>query len=358
MNMKDFEDALQIVSAESGGADIIITRNTKDFTGKTVIPVILPIGGLNAQILGSTGAGWSMRGTDPIEVYFGDKLVTNYHAGYEEGKPFFYPIIGPNGENMTRDWPGKKGTDDEADQPPHRGMWYGLSSVNGFDFRDFQGEEAGKDKAYGVIRHKGMNGVMIKGPTITFKTKSDWLDAANPVKRICSDKREFILFYREDGSLVIDFTLSLIADAGDLTIGENKAGAWAIRTLSTLNLKEKAAKWHLINSEGLTGAEVLSKRAAWVDAYGPDRAGNPVGIAILDHPSNFHHPTGWHAQDDGLFAANPFGQGDVAEAASDLTGEKVIPNGESLVFRYRTIFHQGDATVAGIAKAFEAYSSK
>ncbi len=42
MNMKDFEDALQIVSAESCGADIIVTRNTKDFTGKTVIPVILP----------------------------------------------------------------------------------------------------------------------------------------------------------------------------------------------------------------------------------------------------------------------------------------------------------------------------
>ena len=29
----DFEDAMQIASAIAGGADVIITRNTKDFTG-------------------------------------------------------------------------------------------------------------------------------------------------------------------------------------------------------------------------------------------------------------------------------------------------------------------------------------
>lgn len=42
MNIKDFEDALQIVSAENCGADVIVTRNTRDFTGKTTIPVVLP----------------------------------------------------------------------------------------------------------------------------------------------------------------------------------------------------------------------------------------------------------------------------------------------------------------------------
>ena len=42
MNMKDFEDTLQIVSAESCSADVIVPRNTKDFTGKTAIPVVRP----------------------------------------------------------------------------------------------------------------------------------------------------------------------------------------------------------------------------------------------------------------------------------------------------------------------------
>ena len=323
------------------------------------ISLILPTGESHAQILGNTGTGWSMRGTDPIELYFGDKLVTKYHAGYEEGKPFFYPIIGPNGENMTREWPAKKGSEDnEADHPHHRGMWYGLSNVSGFNFWDFPGAEAGKDIAIGIIRHKGMNGVMIKGPTITFKTKSEWLDAADPVRRICSDQREFTFFYREDGSLVIDLTLNLIADAGDMTLGGDNEGGWAVRTISPIKLDEKVAKWHLINHEGLTDAEARDKRSAWVDAHGSDSAGNTVGVAMLDHPSSLRHPTGWDAGYHGRRDWTSLGQGDVAEVAPENAGEKVIPNGESLIFRYRTIFHQGDATTAGVAKAFEAFASK
>lgn len=42
MGMNDFEDALQIVAAERCGADVIITRNVKDFAGKTSVQVMLP----------------------------------------------------------------------------------------------------------------------------------------------------------------------------------------------------------------------------------------------------------------------------------------------------------------------------
>ena len=69
----------------------------------------------SAQILGS-GDTWSIRGTDPIKIYYGDKHVTSYESGYEAGKPYFYPIIGPTGENLTRHWPMK------ASQTLYRGM--------------------------------------------------------------------------------------------------------------------------------------------------------------------------------------------------------------------------------------------
>jgi predicted nucleic acid-binding protein len=42
LGMKDFEDAMQIVAAEGCGADLIVTRNTKDFRGRTALPVVLP----------------------------------------------------------------------------------------------------------------------------------------------------------------------------------------------------------------------------------------------------------------------------------------------------------------------------
>lgn len=37
----DFEDALQLASAVAGGADVLITRNTSDYTGSK-IPVMTP----------------------------------------------------------------------------------------------------------------------------------------------------------------------------------------------------------------------------------------------------------------------------------------------------------------------------
>ena len=86
--------------------------------------------------------------------------------------------------------------------------------------------------------------------------------------------------------------------------------------------------------------------------------GNAVGIAILDHPTNLRHPTWWHARDYGLLAANPFGQGKYEEEAAEGAGVHVIPNGEALTFRYRTIFHRGNPETVGIARAFEAFASK
>ena len=42
MEMSDFEDALQIVSAEACGAELIVTRNTRDFLAKTRLRVVVP----------------------------------------------------------------------------------------------------------------------------------------------------------------------------------------------------------------------------------------------------------------------------------------------------------------------------
>jgi hypothetical protein len=42
MGTEDFEDALQIAAVERCGADVIVTRNVKDFAGKTSVRVVQP----------------------------------------------------------------------------------------------------------------------------------------------------------------------------------------------------------------------------------------------------------------------------------------------------------------------------
>jgi len=309
------------------------------------------------QDVGHSEGGWVIRGTNPIMIFYGSKHVTSYNSGEAEGKPFFYPVIGPTGENMTRHWPMKEGFEDEADDHiHHRGMWYGLGKVNGLDYWHFPHDKKKQEgRSFGVICHMGMNFVQTSRDDICFKVKSEWKAFDEPEKRIMSDTREFRLFYTKSGALVVDATISLIADAGDVTISDDKEGAWSIRTIPTLRLEGEHAKGQIVNSEGVTNKEAWGKRANWVDYFGVDRAGNEVGIAILDHPSNFRHPTWWHARHYGLFTANPFGQGHFEKGVPENSGEHVIENGDTLTFRYRTIFHERKEE---IAKYWDDYSAR
>lgn len=312
-----------------------------------------------AQVKVSLKDGWSMEGIDPAKISYNGKHVTSYNPGLKEGKPFFYPVIGPTGENMTRHWPMKEGFEDEnTDHIHHRGMWYGLGNVNGLDFWHYAGDKSKKGRKFGIIRQKALDGVTLSKDDLKFRTRAEWLNAAEPEKRVMSDEREFRLFYTKGGALVVDAKITLIADAGDVTINDDKEGAWSIRTIPTLRLEGKYAKGNILNSEGVEGKPAWGKRASWVDYFGVDRAGNSVGIAIFDHPSNPRHPTWWHARHYGLFTANPFGQGNFEKGSPKDAGNYTIKSGESLSFQYRTIFHKGDASAAGVAEAYEEFSKK
>ena len=62
-----------------------------------------------------------------------------------------------------------------------------------------------------------------------------------------------------------------------------------------------------LTSEGKKGDAVWGTRGKWAMLSGTV-GGEPVTIAILDHPKNPGYPTYWHARGYGLFAANPLGQ--------------------------------------------------
>lgn len=310
----------------------------------------------SGQIIGNTGDGWTIRGSDPIMIFHGGNHVTSYHAGLEEGKPFFYPIIGPTGLPMTRKWPVEEAAEGEADDHiHHRGMWYGLGNVNGLDFWHYAGDEKKKDKVFGTIKHIAMNGVTMSKEDIVFKTKSEWLEHADQTKRVMSDQREFRLFYRKDGALVVDAKISLIADNGDVLIKDDKEGAWSIRTQPKLRLEGDVAEGSIINSDGVTGKDVWGKRAKWVAFWG-QIDGKTCGIAIFDHPTNLRHPTWWHARDYGLFTANPFGMSDFERGKHKRgAGNHAVKAGEQLDLQYRFVFFAGTAEEADIANKYDQW---
>ena len=291
-----------------------------------------------------SGGGWTITGTDPIEIRWAGKVVTSYQTSQKYPKPFFYPVIGPTGENMTRHWPIVDGFENEVqDHPHHRSLWFGLGKVNGHDFWHDPGARK-DDRLYGRMVHTGMKGMQLLGAekALVFTTTTDWVADEDPGKKICQDKRTFRLVQRDGGEFILDAAITIEASEGDVEILDDKEGSWAIRVTPSLRLEGEHARGGILNSAGQKGKDAWGKRANWVDYFGPDQNGTRVGIAMFDHPTNLRNPSWWHARHYGLFAVNPFGQGHLEKGADPHAGDYTIKAGDSLTLRYRLLFHLGD----------------
>lgn len=276
------------------------------------------------------------------------KLFTK--LSYKDLKtPSLYPIIGPGGVEMMRNYPFKKDVKGEpSDHPHHVSLWYNHGDVNGIDFWSYgHGGKGGKIVLDKLIKFAGGES---EGEIIT---ANKWLALADE-KLICRDERR-MRFGKVGAARYIDFQIKIMASEGELTFADTKEGTMAIRTNPRLALKGEGAAGKALNSAGDKDQEVWGKSAQWVD-YWADFDGKTLGIAIFDHPSNPRHPTTWHARDYGLIAANPFGW---SEFFKDKTkrGDMTVKHGEGMTFRYRFLFHEGDAENGQIRQHFEAFAA-
>src|SRR5205823_1378580 len=112
---------------------------------------------------------------------------------------------------------------------------------------------------------------------------------------------------------------------------------------------------HYRSSEGLEGDAVWGTRGRWTTLTG-SVAGEPVTLAILDHPKNPGFPTYWHARGYGLFAANPLGPSvftDGKQPAMNLT----LDPGASATFKYRVLILEGAVAADRIEREFSEFSA-
>jgi hypothetical protein len=259
-------------------------------------------------------------------------------------KPICYPILGPGQVPMTRNYPMQPDVPGEAnDHPHHKSMWCAHGDVNGTSFWD----DRGKIEFDRLLE--------IDGNSVRFANR--WLDPQGNV--ICTDQTT-LRFTAMPQSRTIDWDVTVMASDGELVFGETKEGMMAIRTHPSLRLENDSrrgvttANGQAINSQGVTGKLVWGKRANWIHYYG-DIESNRMGIAIFDHPQNLRHPTWWHAREYGLVAANPFGSRDFGDQED---GQYRVPDGQSIRFRYRFVFHQGDVAPEEIDHLYHQYAGQ
>ena len=287
---------------------------------------------------------------DRIRVLLGGELFAEYlMRGYS--RPLVYPIVGPYGFGMTRNFPMKKDVPGESHDHPHqKSMFFGFGSVNGVNF-------FAESRDSGKIVHDKLLKITDGGGRGCIGTSNKWVTADGGI--VCTDTRR-LTFHTVHGVRAIDWEITIHASSGDVKFKDDKHGSMAIRTHPNLQLDNApdqgvtTANGQAINSEGVSGKSVFGKRAKWIDYWGKID-GKTVGIAIFDHPSNPRHPTWWMARGYGYIAADPFG-GHAIGGEPPGTGDMTIKSGNQVTFHYRYLFHEGDPKQARIAEQYSRYA--
>jgi hypothetical protein len=283
---------------------------------------------------------------DRLRVEINGQLFTEYFFK-DVPRPYCYPLIGPGGLAMTRNWPMKDAPDEQHDHKHHRSLWYAHGAINGHDFWS-------EDKDFGKTVHDAFIEVKSGQDVGIIKERNKWVTAQG--EEVCTDERTLRIY--NPGAAperVLDFEITFHPASGDLTFGDTKEGTMAVRLAETMRLKGKTGHGHIVNSAGVRDGDTWGKRAEWCDYYGPVD-GKTVGIAIFDDPRNPRHPTTWHVRDYGLFAANPFGLHDFEQLSDKHAGDLVVPAGKSITFRYRFYLHEGNEQQAKVAERYKAYA--
>lgn len=300
-------------------------------------------------LLGATAAQAEMKVAPVkgrVQIFLDGDLYATYHSDFN-GTPIVWPIYGPTGKKMTRDYPMTEGPESERqDHPHHRSLWFNHGDVNG---RSFWHEDS--------IVQTDME-VTCDGETAVIETENEWVNEATG-KKLCKSARRYTFGELEGGARYIDFDVTVTALQDEVVFGDTKEGCFGVRVPGTMKVdaKSKNDQWGgtIVNRNGEKDKEAWGKRAAWVDYYGPVE-GETLGVAILNHPESFRFPTWWHVRTYGLFAANPFGLSYFEGGDED--GTLKLKKGDSFSLSYRVIFHEGDADQASIEERFQTYSKE
>lgn len=296
---------------------------------------LIAAAGCKSVPIASTRLGFTVAETNGvIRVDFGGEPVSEYHFR-EVSRPFFYPLLGPDGVHLTRRWPQEEMPGEERDHPHHHALWWSHGDANGVDFWS-EAANAGRTVHQYFTERKGDSKRAVIG------SRNRWI--AKDGRVIAEDERKTTFHAPTADSRIVDFEVTIFALGTNLTLGDTKEGTFAIRLAESLRLKraDKSRGGTILNSRGQRDDDTWGKRAEWCDYSGP--IGNKTyGVTIFDHPSNPRYPTWWHVRDYGLFAANPFGVHDF-EKKQKGAGDLVVPAGTSVTFKYRVLLHRGDAS--------------
>jgi hypothetical protein len=292
-----------------------------------------------------------------VDVLVGGQPFTSYIWPTTLKKPTLYPLRAPSGVVVTRGWPLEPRPGERVDHPHQVGLWFNHGDVNGLDFWNHSDAiRADRAAHMGTILHRTVRRTQSGSGEGSLEVTADWVDAHG--KALLREDTRFV-FRAGDGRRSIDRITTLTALDTPVVFTDNKEGLLGLRvargleqpsttpeiftdatgrvtTVPVLNNDGVAGRYR--SSEGREGDAVWGTRGRWAALSGVVE-GQPVTIAILDHPQNVGFPTYWHARGYGLFAANALGHKVFSDGREELNFG--LAAGASTTFRHRVLILSG-----------------
>ena len=277
--------------------------------------------------------------SETITVTLNDRHFTTFRYAKAQFRPYFFPVLGPNGREVTRG----ETSDISKDHVHHRSLYVAYGEVNDVDLWG-EGSNSGRVVPQGFTQKQG--GAVVS----RLYTQNSWQTQVGEV--LMTDVQNYRIYNLPEDAAILDLDLSFIASVGDVHFGDTKEGGIiSIRVHPSMNASDGGKMENAFG--GINEAETWGKRANWCD-YSGVVDGTPVGIAVFDHIVNPRYPTYWHVRNYGLMGSNIFG-GSSFERDPSKDGSYTLKQGEEMHFRFRVLIHAGDANVGKVAQKYHDF---
>ena len=276
---------------------------------------------------------------ETIAITLNDRPFTTFRYAKRQFRPYFFPVLGPNGREVTRG----ETSDISKDHVHHRSLYVAYGEVNDVDLWG-EGSNSGRVVHQGFTQKQG-------GPVVgRIYTENNWETQTGDV--LMTDTQNFRIYNLPEDAALLDLDLTFIASTADVHFGDTKEGGiMSIRVHPSMNASDGGKIENAFG--GINENETWGKRANWCD-YSGVVDGTPVGIAVFDHIVNPRYPTYWHVRNYGLMGSNIFGSGTFErDPAKD--GAYTLKQGEEMHFRFRVLIHAGDAAVGKVAQKYHDF---
>ncbi len=257
-----------------------------------------------------------------------------WHFGAQYPRPFFYPLLGPSGESLTR-----MGHPGAPNHDHHRSIWLGHQRVMGVDF--WSDTSPAKIRQTNWLAYED-------GDEAVSAVELGWYDGHDPQPLLVQRLITSVRAGPEPGETLVELESEFRPRAEQFEFGQTNYGFLAVRVAK--HLSAVFGSGQLRDSEGRVGeAAIFANNARWIDysGYAPLSGGTleEEGVSFFDHPSNPNYPTTWHVRDDGWMGA-----------AVCLRGGLLCGRLQPLRLRYLLWAHRGPCSPVQADKLAEWFS--